>query len=156
MAALDNGQKRELCWLIASRLPAGKIVAHFLEKYSIEVSRLQVSQYKTGKNSKKWVNLIEQFREEYDAAVAECHFSSKRNRLNALYKAYEVAELKKDAKGMVMAVAQAQKEMEGTKIQLTGKDGEEFSFNINIGPPPQQQKEVTPPLKVLPSAANDL
>lgn len=54
---------------------------------------------------------------------------------------------------MVMAIAQAQKEMEGTKVQLTGKDGEDFSFNINIGPPPDQQdpKQVGPVLKLIPA-----
>jgi len=152
MARLDLAQKRELCWLIAGRMSTHKILDHFLEKYSIEILPGQIYQYKNGLNSNKWPKLIEEFRAKYDAAVEECHFSSKRNRLNALYKAYEIAESKEDAKGMVMAVAQAQKEMEGTKIQLTGKDGEEFSFNINIGPPPQP-KEVAPPLKVLPASS---
>ena len=157
MARLEESQKRELCYLIAARMSTFKILEHFLKKYSIEVTPQQVYCYKNGTGtSKKWSKFIADSRVKYDAAVEECHFSSKRNRMNAIYKAYKVAKKKKDAKGMVMAVAQAQKEMEGTKLQITGKDGEDFSFNINIGPPPTQdqetQKKVGPTLTLLPSS----
>jgi len=148
MARLDHSQKRELCWLIAAREATPKILEHFLGKYSIEISAQQVYSYKNGLNSKDWPKLIADFRAQYDAAVEECHFSSKRNRLNALYHAYLKADEKGDQRAMVMAVAQAQKEMEGTKVELTGKDGKDFSFNINIGPPPEQ-RQVGPPVKVL-------
>jgi len=152
VARLNEAQKRELCWFIAARKTTAEIAQHFLEKYSIEVTPQQVYSYKNGLNSKKWPKLIEEMRDRYDRAVDECHFSSKRNRLDALLKAYEVAEGKGDARGMVMAVAQAQKEMEGTKLQITGKNGEDFQFNINIGPPPEDQKprEVAPPVRLIP------
>jgi len=141
VARLNEAQKRELCWFIAARKTTAEIVEHFLENHSIEVTPQQVYSYKNGLNSKKWPKLIEQMRDRYDKAVADCHFSSKRNRMNALHDTYLLAKEKKDARGMVMALAQAHKEMEGTKIQLTDKDGKDFQFNINIGPPPDKQSK---------------
>ena len=154
MARLNEVQKRELCSLIASRVATLHIIEHFLKNHELEITPQQVYSYKSGFNSKKWVDLIDDFRIKYDDAVDECYFSSKRNRMNALYTAYLVAEAKKDAKGMVLAVAQAHKEMEGTKIALVDKDGEDFSFTINIGPPPEEQepKKVGPTLTLLPSS----
>ena len=154
MARLEESQKRELCYLIAARMSTFKILEHFLEKHSLEVTPQQVYGYRNGVNtSEKWSKFIADSRTRYDAAVEECHFSSKRNRMNAIYKAYKVADKKKDAKGMILAVAQAHKEMEGTKIRLTDKDGEDFSFNINIGPPPEkaESKQVGPVLKLIPA-----
>ncbi len=157
MARLNEVQKRELCWLIAGRMPTIHIIEHFLENHELEISPQQVYSYKNGLNAKKWVELIKDSRIQYDAAVEECYFSSKRNRMNALYTAYLVAEDKKDAKGMVMAVAQAHKEMEGTKVRLTDKDGEDFQFNINIGPPPEEQKpkQVGPVLTLISPSKDD-
>jgi hypothetical protein len=154
MAKLSENQKRELCSLIASRMPTIHILEHFLEVHGLEVSPQQVWQYK---NSEKWAEYIEESRIKYDAAVDECHFSCKRNRLDACYAAYLSAESRQDAKGMVMAVAQAQKEMEGTKVRLTDKEGEDFQFNINIGPAPEKQEpeRVGPTLTLLPSRWDD-
>lgn len=154
MARLVDAQKRELCYLIAARTATQEILEHFQEKYELEVTPSQIYAYKNGLNADKWKEYIRTKRLEYDAAVDECIFSSKRKRLDACYRAYEVAKGKKDARGMVMAIAQAQKEMEGTKVQLTGKDGKDFEFNINIGPPPEP-RQVGPPLRVLPPASND-
>ncbi len=152
MARLTDNQKRELCCLIASRMESPHIVEHFLRVHDLEISFQQVYYYRKGLGSPKWTEFIINERTKYDAAVDECFFSSKRNRVDACYAAYLSAESRQDAKGMVMAVAQAQKEMEGSQLRLTDKDGGDFQFNINIGPPPEEQKpkQVGPTLTLLP------
>jgi hypothetical protein len=133
------------------------IVEHFLRIHDLEISFQQVYYYRKGLGSPKWTEFIINERTKYDAAVDECFFSSKRNRVDACYAAYLSAESRQDAKGMVMAVAQAQKEMEGTKVRLTDKDGEDFQFNINIGPAPEKQEpeRVGPTLTLVPPGADD-
>jgi hypothetical protein len=133
------------------------IVEHFSRVHGLEVSFQQIYYYRKGLGSSKWPEYIAEERIKYDAAVDECYFSSKRNRIDACYTAYLSAESRQDAKGMVMAVAQAQKEMEGSQLRLTDKDGGDFQFNINIGPPPEERKpkQVGPVLTLISPSKDD-
>ncbi len=155
---LNADQKRLLCHCIAIRLPTLEIIEKFREDHDLEVSPQSIYLYKTGRNGKKWPPLIEEFRAEYDAGVTECFLSAKRNRLNSLHDLYVIALASKDVKGGVMALTAAHKEMEGTKVALVDKDGDDFSFVINIGPPPDQvgePKNVGPVLTLLPFKKKD-
>ena len=149
MAKLTESQQREICTLIAARMPPPDIRIHFEETYGLSVSFQQIYHYR---RSKAWAEFIEEERILYDAGVEECFLACKKNRMDSLYVTYLLAKEKKDPKGMVMAIAQAQKEMEGMQLRVTDKDGEDFQFIINIGPPPEEQepKKVGPTLTLLP------
>jgi hypothetical protein len=157
MARLQEFMKRELCQMIAERLPPPDIKEHFEKQHGLDVSYQQIYWYR---GAKQWQEFIEEQRAIYDAGVAEERFASKRVRLIACERAYLVALAKKDAKGMVLAIGQAQREMEGTRVALVDKEGEDFSFTINIGPKPpcgqvDEPKKVGPTRTLLPFKPRD-
>jgi hypothetical protein len=135
-------------------MPPPDIVEHFQATYALDVSYQLIYHYR---KSETWSDFIAEERLAYDAPVSECLMCCKKKRMDALYATYLLAKEKQDPKGMVMAVAQAQKEMEGTKVRLTDKDGEDFQFNINIGPPPEEQKpkQVGPVLTLISPSKDD-
>jgi hypothetical protein len=135
-------------------MPPPDIVAHFKAVYDLDISYQLIYHYR---RSETWSEFISEERLAYDAEVSECFLACKRNRMDSLYTTYLLAKEKQDPKGMVMAVAQAQKEMEGTKLALVNKEGEDFSFNINIGPPPEDQKprQVGPVLTLISPSKDD-
>jgi hypothetical protein len=131
--------------MIAERVSPPEIVAYLKEKYGTEISYQQIYWYR---RASAWKKFIKEKRDLYDAAVDEERFASKRKRLIGCEEAYLVAKEKKDAKGMTMAIIAARQEMEGKRIALTDAKGDDFSFTINIGPPPDQ---VRPPKRIGPS-----
>jgi hypothetical protein len=154
---LTLAQQRELCTLIASRLPAPEIIAHFDLTYAIDISSQLIYHYRRSAN---WSDYISEERILYDLEVSECFLACKRNRMDSLYNSYLMAKDQQDSKGMTMALAQAQREMEGMKLALVDKAGEDFSFTINIGPPPleelpQKPKELGPVLQLRPPDKDD-
>jgi hypothetical protein len=151
---LSEDRQRELVCMIAARRPPLEIVEHFLSEYDHVLSYQQIWKYK---NSKKWADFLKEEREKFDNDFSKCLMASKRNRLMFLHKAYKIAKAEKDAKGMTMAISQAQKEMEVHKIALTDKAGEDFKFVINIGPPPEEQKpkQVGPVLTLISPSKDD-
>lgn len=152
MARLSDNNKRELCTLIATRMEPPDIKEHFKVVHGLDLTFQQIYYYRAGLGAQKWADFIIEERIKYDSAVEECYLSSKRNRVDACYTAYKAAKAKGDPKGMVMAIAQAQKEVEGNQLRLTNKEGEDFSFTINIGPPPEDRepRRVGPPATLLP------
>ena len=154
MARLQDNEKHQVCKMIAERVSPPEIVAYLKEKYGTEISYQQIYWYR---RASAWKEFIAKNRAKYDLAVDEERFASKRSRLVGCEKAYLVALEKKDAKGMTMAIIAARQEMEGKRIALTDTKGDDFSFTINIGPPPEEQKpkQVGPVLTLISPSKDD-
>jgi len=152
MARLQENEKHDVCKMIAERVSPPEIVAYLKEKYDRDISYQQIYWYR---RAPQWAEFISENRAKYDAGVDDERLSSKRRRLVALDDAYKVALAKKDARGMTMACSAARVEMEGSRVAVTDKDGEDFKFVINIGPAPEEPKRVGPSLTLVPPGADD-
>jgi len=124
MAALTKAQKVELCQALAQFWESKQIKEHFRKTHEIELTDRQLSYYRH--ESEEWKELTKALRERFLDGITEVAIAHKRVRLQVMQDRIPGAALK----DVVKAVRQAQLEVEGNKVKVTGHDDGPVVFKL--------------------------
>lgn len=142
MAQLTRKQKLFICQCFAEFKSHDQIIREFEQEFGFRVYKSRLMYYS---HESKWPDLIQDLREAWTKGLVKEAIANKRMRLRMLQKVYDEAmapayagtdkESGKDKftftpSAAVSALSQAQDEVEGKQMRVTGSDGGAVKFKV--------------------------